>query len=95
MANKYSDYFILTNDDPHYEDEMQIINDAIKGLESDKYDIIIDRKKAINKGIKLLKENDTLLILGKGHEDAIIIKDKEVPHNDAKYVTEVISKMTK
>ena len=95
MAHKYSDHFILTNDDPHYEDEMQIINDAIKGLESDKYDIIIDRKKAITKGIKMLKQNDTLLILGKGHEDAIIIKDKEIPHNDEKYVKEVIAKLTK
>lgn len=95
MANKYSDHFIITNDDPHYEDELQIINDAIKGLESNKYDIIIDRKKAITKGIKLLKNNDTLLILGKGHEDAIIIKDKEIPHNDAKFVMEVIEKLSK
>jgi len=95
IADKYSDYFIITNDDPHYEDEMQIINDAIKGLESDKYDIIIDRKKAISKGIKLLKKDDTLLILGKGHEDSIIIKDKEIPHNDEKYVKEVIAKLTK
>ena len=93
IANKYSDHFIITNDDPHYEDEMQIINDAIKGLDSDKYDIIIDRKKAITKGIKLLKNNDTLLILGKGHEDAIIIKDKEIPHNDEKHVHEVIGKL--
>ena len=94
MANKYSDYFILTNDDPHYEDEMQIINDALKGLESNKYDVILDRKKAITKGIKKLKDHDTLLILGKGHEDAIIIKDKQIPHNDEKFVKEVIEKLT-
>ena len=34
----------------------------------------------------LLKDNDILLILGKGHEEFIIFKDKKIPFNDKKEV---------
>lgn len=90
-VNKFSHYFIVTDDDPHYDDEMQIALDTTKGLDQTKFEIIIDRKKAIEKGIALLKDNDTLLILGKGHENAIIIKDKAIPHNDEEYVRKILN----
>ena len=92
LVNKYANYFIITDDDPHYEDEERIVKDISKGLLSDKYEIILDRKKAIKKAFSLLKENDTLLVLGKGHENAIIIKDKHIPHNDTEFINELISK---
>ncbi|MBR4230617.1 MAG: UDP-N-acetylmuramoyl-L-alanyl-D-glutamate--2,6-diaminopimelate ligase [Bacilli bacterium] len=92
IVNKYADYFIITDDDPHYEDEQRIVDDITKNLVSDKYEVIIDRKKAISKAFSLLKENDILLILGKGHEDAIIVKDQRIPHNDLEYVSELIEK---
>ena len=47
----------------------------------------------IKKGIDLLKENDFLLILGKGHEEAIIVKDKKIPFNDHKVVEEILKKV--
>lgn len=90
IVNKYADFFVITDDDPHYEDELRIINDITKGLVSDKYIVEKDRKKAIKKAFSMLKENDSLLVLGKGHEDAIIIKDKHIPHNDYKYITSLI-----
>ena len=92
IVSKYADYFILTDDDPHYEDENRIIADALKGLKANNYEVIIDRKKAIEKGFNLLTDNDTLLILGKGHEESIIVKDKKIPHNDLKYVQHLVEK---
>ncbi len=77
---------IITNEDPHFEDPNRIINDMIKDLDNKNYEVIIDRKQAIIRGINLLKENDILLILGKGHEDAMIVKDKRIPFNDKKIV---------
>lgn len=85
-----SNYFIITNDDPHNEDERQIVDDMIKELDKSNYEICLDRKEAIIKGIKLLKENDMLLILGKGHEEYMIIKDKKIPFNDYKIVKEYL-----
>ena len=93
IVEQYSNYFIITDDDPHYEDELQIANDIVKGITSTNYEIIIDRKKAIERGMELLNDNDILLILGKGHEDSIRIKDQNIQHNDEDWVKEIIKRM--
>ena len=73
---------IITNDDVHDEDENKIVNDLLEGNTLNNYEVDLDRISAIHKGIDLLKENDILLILGKGHEEFMIIKDKKIPMND-------------
>lgn len=88
---RHSKYFIITNDDPHYEDPAQIVEDMTKDLEETNYEVCLDREEAIIKGIQLLKENDALFILGKGHEEAIIIRDKKIPFNDRKAVEDYIA----
>ncbi len=73
IATELSDYVIFTNDNPRTEDEKKIMKDIISGVRKNNYEIIYDRKSAIKKGIDLLNNKDTLLILGKGHEDYQII----------------------
>ncbi len=81
------DNAIITCDDVHNEDPNQIVDDMIRGLTNTNYEIELDRKKAIIKGIKLLSTNDVLLILGKGHEEVMIVKNNErIPFNDKKTV---------
>ncbi len=77
---------IITIDDPHDEDPSDIVKDMLNGITFNNYEVCLDRKKAIHKGINLLKDNDILLILGKGHEEFIIFKDKKIPFNDKKEV---------
>ena len=48
------------------------------------------RKKAIQEGIKMLKENDVLLILGKGHEEYQIIDNKKIFFSDLYTVYDII-----
>lgn len=85
LVSEMSDYFIITNDDPHNEDEQQIVNDIIKSNNFKNYEVCLDRKQAIKKGIDLLKENDILFILGKGHEEFIVGKTR-IKHNDKEEV---------
>lgn len=84
--------FIITEDDLYYEDFEQITADMMLGITTNNYEIIMDRKKAIIKGISYLKENDTLLILGKGHENILKIREKRIPFNDSQIVLECIQK---
>ena len=84
------DHVIFTNEDPRTEDEDQIINDMISGVKSNNYEVIKDRVLAIHKGIDMLSKNDILLVLGKGHEEFIIMKDYKIPFNDYKTVIEYI-----
>ena len=73
IATKLSDYVILTSDNPRTEDPKSILDDIIKGIKTNNYEVEIDRKIAIKKGLDMLKKDDILLILGKGHEDYQII----------------------
>ena len=73
IASRLSDYVIFTSDNPRTEDPNKILEDILKGVTKDNYEVEIDRPTAIKKGLDMLKDNDILLILGKGHEDYQII----------------------
>ena len=81
VACKYSSFVIFTNDNPRWEDEKEIMKDILKGA-CKNYEVIYDRYDAIRNGIKMLKDNMILMILGKGHEDYQIIKGKKLYFSD-------------
>ena len=81
---------IITIDDPHDEDPKEIVDDMLDGIRLTNYNVCLDRKKAIHLAIDLLKEHDFLLILGKGHEQFIIFKNKRIPFNDKEEVLNYI-----
>lgn len=91
IVTDLSDKVVITCDDIHNEDPNQIVDDMIKGLINTNYEVELDRKQAIIKGINLLTTNDALLILGKGHEEVMIVKNNErIPFNDKKTVLEYL-----
>ena len=85
-ATSLSDYVIFTNDNPRCENEEKIMNDIINGVSKDNYEIIFDRREAIKRGIDMLIDGDTLLILGKGHEDYQIIGREKIHLSDQEEV---------
>ena len=93
IALTNSDYVIVTEDDLHEEEFEDIVKDMTNGVTNNHYEVIKDRGKAIKKGIEKLTNNDILLILGKGHEEYIIIGNDHIPFNDHKEVTKLIDKM--
>lgn len=92
IATRLSDYVILTNDNPRTEDEKLIMKDILEGITTNNYEVIYDRKEAIKKGISMLKDNDCLLILGKGHEDYQIIGRTKIHLSDYEEVIKNINK---
>ncbi len=93
LACTYSKYAIVTSDDLHSEDFNHIVSDMIEGNKHKNYEVIENRGEAIRKGISLLKSNDMLLILGKGHEEYIILKDTKIPFNDLKEVNKILDEL--
>ena len=81
---------VITMDDPHDEDPMMVVEDMLEGNKLDNYEVIINRKEAIRKGVSYLEHNDILLVLGKGHESVIIIGKEKIPFNDKEAVLEII-----
>ena len=91
LATKYSDYVIFTSDNPRDENPHLIINDMTEKLDSHNFEIIENRKDAIKKGVKFLKKQDYLLILGKGHENYQIINNTKYHFDDKEEVLKNIS----
>lgn len=92
ISTDLSDYVIFTNDNPRSEDMNQIINDIIYDIDKNNYEVILDRKKAIIKGIDLLKNKDILFILGKGHEEYQIINGIKYHFSDKEEVLKYIGR---
>lgn len=90
IVTRECDFVIITNEDPRSEDPNDIAADMIKGSTKTNYEVIHDRKRAIIKGIELLDKDDTLLILGKGHEETITIGKEIIPYNDRQVVMEYL-----
>jgi len=90
IATQTSDYVIFTSDNPRYEKPKKILKDITCKLDNKNYKIIINRKKAIKRGIQILKKNDILLLLGKGHEEYQIIGSKKYPFSDKNIVLKYI-----
>ena len=86
IACNYSDYVIFTNDNPRNENPNNIISDMLHNLDKFNYKIILNREKAIIKGIQMLEKNDILLVLGKGHEDYQIINGVKYHFDDKEIV---------
>ncbi len=88
IATKYSDYVIFTDDNPRTEDNKKIMEDILKGVSKNNYEVIYNRKEAIKKGISLIKKDTILLVLGKGHEDYQILGKEKVHFDDMEIIKE-------
>lgn len=90
IATDQSDYAIFTSDNPRNEDPERILEDMTTNLENKNYEIIVNRKEAIKKGIQMLEKSDILLLLGKGHETYQVIKGEKFHFDDIEEVRNII-----
>ena len=94
ISARLSDQLILTSDNPRFEEPEAILDDMIKGIEpadSPKVLVIADRRQAIKTAVTLARENDIILIAGKGHETYQEIKGVKYPFDDREIVKELFS----
>jgi UDP-N-acetylmuramoyl-L-alanyl-D-glutamate--2,6-diaminopimelate ligase len=87
-------YAIFTYEDPRSEDPQEICNDIIKELKDThtNYEIVIDRREAIEKAVNMAEEKDMVLILGKGNETYEKLKDQTIYFNDIEEAYNAVAK---
>lgn len=69
IASRLANMLIITSDNSRNEDPTEIIKDILKGVDRQVMHMIIpNRRDAIIYATRILKENDVLILLGKGHE---------------------------
>ena len=102
IAGEYCDKIVLTNEDPYDENPDLILRDIESGfseIRNSKFEIrnlykIIDRREAINKALSLAKDENTVIITGKGCEPWICVANgKKIAWDDREVVKEEFKKI--
>ncbi len=96
---KEADFPIITSDNPRTEDPEHIIEDILQGIPSsarkgDDYNVIINRKEAIEHAIHLAGKNDLVLIAGKGHENYQILSTQTIHFDDREVARSALKKLS-
>jgi UDP-N-acetylmuramoyl-L-alanyl-D-glutamate--2,6-diaminopimelate ligase len=94
VAGRYADYCIVTSDNPRTESQQKIVADIEEGLYETgcNYEIIDDRRKALERAIAMYQKGDLILVAGKGHENYQIIGSSKYYFNDREIIRELIDK---
>jgi UDP-N-acetylmuramoyl-L-alanyl-D-glutamate--2,6-diaminopimelate ligase len=92
IAVNGSDFVFATSDNPRTENPLDILKEIEYGLRKGPapYEIVPDRRRAIESAISLAGTGDVVVIAGKGHEDYQIIGNQVIPFDDRKLASELI-----
>ncbi len=92
VSGKYSDFTIITSDNPRFEEPEDIMNDIETGMKKTdgKYIKITDRKEAIAYAIEHGQQGDIIVLAGKGHEDYQEIKGVKYHMDERELIQEIL-----
>ncbi|MDO4539511.1 MAG: UDP-N-acetylmuramoyl-L-alanyl-D-glutamate--2,6-diaminopimelate ligase [Syntrophomonadaceae bacterium] len=92
IAAKYSDFCIVTSDNPRTEVPEAIIDEIIPGIlrvEGIRYAKIVDRRSAIYHALTMARPDDMVIIAGKGHENYQLVMGEVLDFDDRKVAFEL------
>ena len=92
VAVEASGFAIVTSDNPRSEDPQHIVDDILEGMPSSTcqgkdYEVVVDRKEAIQFAVRKAQPGDLIMIAGKGHENYQVLKT-DVIHFDDREIAE-------
>ncbi len=92
ISGELADFTIVTSDNPRYEEPMEIMMEIESGVleKSKKYVLVQDRVEAIRYAMEMAKQNDVILIAGKGSEKYQETLGIKRVYNDKDTVNEII-----
>lgn len=92
IAAKFSDYVIVTSDNPRSENPTAIIEDILVGMKGTKtpYIVIENRAEAIKYAVKNAKSNDIVLFAGKGHETYQILQSGTIHFDEREIIAQAL-----
>jgi len=91
-AGTLSDLVVLSSDNPRGEDPLNIINDALVGLQRTgaQYLVEAERARAVQMAIERARPGDIVLLAGKGHETYQVLRDKTIDYDDREEARRVL-----
>ena len=94
VAQAYADKIVVTSDNPRNENPQTIVDEIVEGFDAGSdVAVILDRRDAIAYAIEHAKNNDVVLLAGKGHESVQLIDGKSYAFDDRLVAKECLAVM--
>ena len=95
VAGELSDYCVVTSDNPRTEDPMAIIRAILPGVEETgcPHAVVENRREAIRHAMICAKQDDVILLAGKGHEPYQEIGHVRHPFDEKIVVAELLAEL--
>lgn len=94
LAENHCRKIFLTDEDPYDENPKTIVEQMAKAISIPKYEIIMDRRKAIRAALEEAKKDDVVLLTGKGTDPYIMRENgKKEPWDEAQIAREELKKI--
>jgi len=94
IARDFADFFVITNEDPFGEHPDAIVDEIAAGLPRDergtRFERELDRAAAIRMALTRARPGDAVVILGKGHEQSIVVDGHRQPWSDVEVIRRVL-----
>jgi UDP-N-acetylmuramoyl-L-alanyl-D-glutamate--2,6-diaminopimelate ligase len=90
LAVNGADDVVFTTDDPHTEDPVAILEEMVKGLSTKNFEVVVDRKSAIERIFEKAKKGDVIIIAGRGHQKLQYFKNENIEFDDRAVVRDVL-----
>ena len=98
IATQLADHVIITDDNPRYENALDIVNDILKGCEdkisltiSPNIEVIQDRALAIQSVLARAAAKDCIVVAGKGHELYQEINGVRLNFSDSQVINDALT----
>ena len=89
-----ADYAMVTSDNPRSEDPQSILDAIVTGMSDETpREVVVDRRQAIERAIRLAHEEDLVLLAGKGHETTQEIAGVKTTFDDRVEAQRVLSSL--
>ena len=91
-VGRIADFAVVTSDNPRTENPGAIIDMIIPGLKKSggNYEVIEDRRAAIERAVRMAEPGDVILVAGKGHEDYQIVGTEKRHFDDREVLEEFL-----
>jgi UDP-N-acetylmuramoyl-L-alanyl-D-glutamate--2,6-diaminopimelate ligase len=95
VAGRLADWAVLTADNPRSEDPLDIIHQIEEGMKrvNGRWQVELDRERAIKLALTQAQPGDVVLIVGKGHETYQIYRDATIHFDDREVARQVLKEL--